>query len=251
MMTGEIDYNTLFFDEKDHNNTLCNGDKGKAKMKFEGTAHFVFLSFVLLVVIVLMNLLVGLAVSDIQGLLNSACLDRVVRVTKQIARMEIFIFFPWRIRFPKISTRIPKRERLQRKVLVVSPKAKRTYNFKPNDPRDRRFPPNIKENLLAIAVKRMANKKKRPLQIPTFQTMSTVQVDDFNGEVIANVLNRVDELFKNYMSEIVMMNKALNEKLARVEDANRNRTPLARAWKPRPCDRTVIPEEFSHCDSNV
>lgn len=245
MMTGEMNYSTLFFDENGKNST----EKDNAEMKFKEITHIVFLSFVLLIVIVLMNLLVGLAVSDIQGLLNSAGLDRVVRVTKQIARMEMFIFFPWFIHFPKIWSNIPTRECLQRKVLVVSPKAKRTYNLKPNDPRDQSFPSEIKESLLAIVVKRMTNKKKGPHHVPVVQTTTTLQID--SEELIANVLNRVDELFRNYMSEIVMMNKAMNEKLERFDDANRSRPPLLRAWKPRPCDRTVIPEEFSHCDSIV
>jgi hypothetical protein len=225
MMTGEMDFNTLFYDEN-----------GNEKIRFPGTTHLVFLFFVLLIVIVLMNLLVGLAVSDIQGLLNSAGLNRLIRTTKQIARMEIFIFFPWPIRLPQIWSKIPKRECLQRKVLVVSPKAKRTYNFKPNDPRDGRFPQNIKEGLLAIAVERMASKKKGPYQYNALSVQT-------NGEFITDVFHRVDELFTNYMSEIVTMNEKINEKLALLEDANRFRLPLIPARK--------IVEEFSHCDTAV
>ncbi len=225
MMTGEIDFNTLFYDEN-----------ATEKIQYSGTTHLVFLCFVLLIVIVLMNLLVGLAVSDIQGLLNSAGLNRLIRITKQIARMEIFIFFPWPIRFPKIWSKIPRRECLQRKVLVVSPKAKRTYNFKPNDPRDGRFPQNIKEGLLAIVVQRMASKKKGSHQ----HNALSVQT---NGEFITDVFHRVEELFTNYMSEIVTMNEKINEKLALLEDANRFRLPLIPPRK--------IVEEFSHCDTVV
>lgn len=212
-------------------------------MKYDGTTHLVFLSFVLLIVIVLMNLLVGLAVSDIQGLLNSAGLDRLIRITKQIARMEIFIFFPWPTLLPKIWSRIPRRECLQRKVLVVSPKAKRTYNFKPNDPRDRRFPPNIKEGLLAIAVQRMANKKKgsHHHHDPSVRSTTALQVDGHHGELITNVLHRVDALFMSYMSEIATMNKTINEKLELLEDAHRFRP----SRKSRPCHHPVILEEFS------
>lgn len=54
MMTGELEYKDYFTDD--------NGE-----LKYTGTTHLVFLAFLLFIVVVLMNLLVGLAVSDIQG----------------------------------------------------------------------------------------------------------------------------------------------------------------------------------------
>ena len=50
MMLGEIDYGTLI-----------------TRQLFPGTAHLLIIIFLFLVSIILMNLLVGLAVSDIQG----------------------------------------------------------------------------------------------------------------------------------------------------------------------------------------
>ena len=46
---------------------------------FPLTAHFFLLLFTVLVSIILMNLLVGLAVSDIQGLSKSAKLDQLIQ----------------------------------------------------------------------------------------------------------------------------------------------------------------------------
>ncbi|XP_045027419.1 transient receptor potential channel pyrexia isoform X2 [Daphnia magna] len=194
-------------------------------------------------VIVLMNLLVGLAVSDIQGLQNSAGLDRLVRLTKQIARMEIFVFFPWFIHFHSKRAKFSKRECLQRKVLVVSPKAKRTYNFKPNDPRDHCFPPDIKEGLLAIAINKMVNTKTNNLQnVTSTGTPIKRPLDPISEDHLKEVLNRVDDLFQNYMSQIIVMNTALKKELTGLEDT----VTSTEDWQRTPyCHRSMTEENIS------
>ncbi|XP_059352029.1 transient receptor potential channel pyrexia-like [Daphnia carinata] len=226
MMTGEIEYEKTF-----HENV--------ADLKYAGTTHLIFFAFVLFIVIVLMNLLVGLAVSDIQGLQNSAGLDRLDRLTKQIARMEIFVFFPWFIHFPRKWAKISKRECLQRKVLVVSPKAKRTYNFKPNDPRDHCFPADIKEGLLAIAINKAVNTKKNILHVPSTGTPIKQPLDSTSEDHLKQVLNRVDDLFQNYVSEIILMNTALKKELAGLEDT----VTSTEAWQKRYRNRRLITQE--------
>ncbi|KZS20048.1 Lethal (2) 35Be [Daphnia magna] len=230
MMTGEIDYEKTFYESDDH-------------IKYVGTTHLIFLAFVLFIVIVLMNLLVGLAVSDIQGLQNSAGLDRLVRLTKQIARMEIFVFFPWFIHFHSKRAKFSKRECLQRKVLVVSPKAKRTYNFKPNDPRDHCFPPDIKEGLLAIAINKMVNTKTNNLQnVTSTGTPIKRPLDPISEDHLKEVLNRVDDLFQNYMSQIIVMNTALKKELTGLEDT----VTSTEDWQRTPyCHRSMTEENIS------
>jgi hypothetical protein len=57
---------------------------------FPLTAHFFLLLFTVLVSIILMNLLVGLAVSDIQGLSKSAKLDQLIQQVKKSGWPPLF-----------------------------------------------------------------------------------------------------------------------------------------------------------------
>lgn len=65
MMAGELEFEDIFYREDDND-----------ELKYPVTSHIVFFGFVLLITIILTNLMVGLAVSDIQGLQLSAGLDR-------------------------------------------------------------------------------------------------------------------------------------------------------------------------------
>jgi len=56
MMVGEVDYEDLFYNDKN----------AADPMIYPITAHVLHAAFVIIVTIVLMNLLVGLAVHDIQ-----------------------------------------------------------------------------------------------------------------------------------------------------------------------------------------
>ncbi|PSN47462.1 hypothetical protein C0J52_01967 [Blattella germanica] len=60
MMMGEYEYNDLFNEDNDDNKTT--------KLRLMGTSRVIFFAFIVLSSIVLMNLMVGLAVSDIQDL---------------------------------------------------------------------------------------------------------------------------------------------------------------------------------------
>lgn len=200
MTTGEFEYHRIFYESNDHR-------------ALNGTTQFVFLFFVLFIVIILMNLLVGLAVSDIQGLQKSAVLDRLVRETRLMARLEGFVFLPWFKHLPGWAKAIIL---FQRSFLVIPPNARRSYTFRPNDLRDCLFPPDIKEGLMKIILHSKALKAgQHPHVYRTFTP--TVSTDDSTAELFEEVVHRVDNLFHNYMSQILAMNTTVEEHLARLD----------------------------------
>ncbi|XP_066947372.1 transient receptor potential channel pyrexia-like [Macrobrachium rosenbergii] len=73
MMIGELDFGTEFVNGLSH---------------LEFTGHIIYLFFVILVSIILSNLLVALAVNDVQGLRNSAHLERLIKQTELVFQME-------------------------------------------------------------------------------------------------------------------------------------------------------------------
>ncbi|XP_068210094.1 transient receptor potential channel pyrexia-like [Palaemon carinicauda] len=72
MMIGEVDFGGL--------------NKGLTHLKVTG--HVIFVLFAILVSIILSNLLVALAVNDVQGLRNSAHLERLIKQTELVFKME-------------------------------------------------------------------------------------------------------------------------------------------------------------------
>lgn len=73
MMIGELDFGEEFV-------------SGLSHLVFTG--HAIFLFFVILVSIILSNLLVALAVNDVQGLRKSAHLERLIKQTELVFHME-------------------------------------------------------------------------------------------------------------------------------------------------------------------
>lgn len=176
MMTGELDYNNYFSEES----------------KYPVTSHVMFLVFLLFIVIVLMNLLVGLAVSDIQGLQKSARLNRLKRQIELIARMESILFSPC---FNPLVFRqnIAKTWGfLQRKIMVVPPPYRQVYNVRPNDPRDGRFPIDIKEALLKTLMAKKSSHGEEDLNF--FRKSGHDLLDDKLDEILQTLSNVLVEI---------------------------------------------------------
>ena len=71
MSIGELEYDNLFFDNAKYND-------GIVMVPYENTTRLLFLFFVVIMPIIIMNLLVGLAVDDIKTVQENAVLKRSV-----------------------------------------------------------------------------------------------------------------------------------------------------------------------------
>lgn len=129
MMSGELEFEDIFYGDDEENKA----EDDDPQVKYPVTSHIVFFSFVLLVTIILTNLMVGLAVSDIQGLQDSAGLDRLSRQAELVSRLESFLF-------SKLLKKAPSKilRWCQQKSLLRTSRYHLQFNIKPNDPREKR-----------------------------------------------------------------------------------------------------------------
>lgn len=122
-MMGELEFEDIFY---------STSDRGEESIQYPITAHLMFFAFVILVTVILMNLLVGLAVSDIQGLQASAGLNRLSRQAELVARLEGLLF-------SKLLKRAPPKllAFLRREALLRTSRYNLQLGIKPNDPREK------------------------------------------------------------------------------------------------------------------
>lgn len=120
MMIGELEFEDMFYPD------------GEDPEAHSITAHLMFFAFVILVTVILMNLLVGLAVSDIQGLQASAGLNRLSRQAELVARLEGLLF-------SKLLEKAPTRllAFFRREALLRTSRYNLQLGIKPNDPREK------------------------------------------------------------------------------------------------------------------
>ena len=95
MMLGEINYQDLYYPKKQILNfTDTEGpieiEDGFVYQQFPGTAQMMIILFVLIFSIVIMNLLVGLAVSDIDALWKTGKRDKLIAQIELIHYVESF-----------------------------------------------------------------------------------------------------------------------------------------------------------------
>lgn len=134
-MAGELEFEDIFY--------------GGVEIQYPGTAHGMFISFVILVTVILTNLLVGLAVSDIQGLQASAGLDRLSRQAELVARLEGLFFSKLLRKAPLYIVSL-----CQRNALLRTSRYHLQFCIKPNDPRDKRLPKEIVVSIYKLVAER-------------------------------------------------------------------------------------------------
>ncbi|XP_031557765.1 uncharacterized protein LOC116294318 [Actinia tenebrosa] len=105
MTIGELDYNTLLVDAENQNNTVT----GAPLVPYPELSYIFVFFFIMTMPIVLMNLLVGLAVGDIEAIQNKAFLTRIGRhvefltdIEKQYPKMLLrWLYTPTLVIFPR------------------------------------------------------------------------------------------------------------------------------------------------------
>ena len=131
MMIGELEFEDMFYKETTVECTSgsCNDT---SPIAHPITTHLMFFTFVILVTVILMNLLVGLAVSDIQGLQASAGLNRLSRQAELVARLEGLLF-------SKLLKKAPPKllAFLRREALLRTSRYNLQLGIRPNDPREK------------------------------------------------------------------------------------------------------------------
>lgn len=143
MMSGELEFEDIFY-------------ATETPVLYPITAHLIFLAFVLLVTVILTNLMVGLAVNDIQGLQQSAGLDRLVRQAELVAHLESMLFSRLLHCLPNKLLTLCHRSAL----ITISP-YHRTLYIRPNDPRESRIPRELVKNAYHLVADRKEKTRHR------------------------------------------------------------------------------------------
>lgn len=177
MMSGELEFEDIFY--------------GDVPIQFPVTSHGMFFAFVLLVTIILTNLLVGLAVSDIQGLQASAGLDRLTRQAELVGKLESLFFSKLLRKAPSTIIRM-----CQQSALLRTSRYHLQFSFRPNDPRDKRLPKELALNIYKLVAERrdrnISIKRRRREHNMSYFTHQLTKANVEDGVFLRNHITNSD-----------------------------------------------------------
>jgi hypothetical protein len=229
MMTGENDVSILVNDP----------DGKDPPFLLEVSAQVTFILFLLFVTVVLMNLLVGIAVHDIQGLKKTADLSKLVRQTKLISYIESALFNGW----------LPNWLRsLLHYTALVSPQAYRVVlSVRPLNPGEKRLPRHILMSAYEIAsrarkhytvtsknsnVSYFSYKNKLENNSATALAERSVDSDYFETDSMCTLTNKIEESTEKIdqltneirdLKTMIVQDRVVIDKLIALMSYNHNR----------------------------
>ncbi|KAF5293936.1 hypothetical protein FQA39_LY13641 [Lamprigera yunnana] len=195
MMSGELEFEDIFYDPDTF-------------LLYPITVHAMFFAFVLLVTLILSNLMVGLAVSDIQELIQSAGLDRLVRQAELVAHLESMLF-------SRLLKCVPKRllKCFYKRALLLKSHHHWALYVRPNDPREGRIPKYLIKNIYHHVAQQRDKMKTRhqTSRKKIYKYVGNIQsppVSRLNSHMSTTSTNEIELLRK----EFIEWNKTILEK---------------------------------------
>jgi len=230
MMTGELDFEDMF------QQNPSSSSAGRSSL-MDVSAHLIFILFLLFVTIALMNLMVGIAVHDIQGLHKTATLSKLVSQANLISHIELALFNGY---LPATA------KRLLRKSAFVSPSGYRVViNVKPLNPRERRLPRPILQAAYAVAQRRRRGACRAPSSVTgvgvTLGRPSMLRRACYTAPTVLDAEGTLSDLVREVteLREALRVNTALLKELASKASPSRRPSPAPR----RPPPLIVEPED--------
>lgn len=210
MMAGELDFEGLI-----NQDDILHDGSFVLYHPLSVCSQILFTLFIVFVTVILMNLLVGIAVHDIQGLRNHAGLTKLVRQTKLILFTEMVLY----------NGRIPytfKKWMSDHKIDVDN--RKRVLVVKPLNPLEKRLPKDIMKAAYEIAQRNAPLVDEDDVSLDEHVTWMKQQSEEGSDYLLHSTMDQLSTQMKSADDDIKLIkeqlldtNKMLKNLVARVQ----------------------------------